>query len=129
MASYLLDTHTLIWCSEGNENLSPKVAKIIASPENQIFVSIASFWEICIKLSIGKLRTKIPIEQLEIYLTENNILILPIKILHTLIVKDLVKVHRDPFDRMLIAQAISENLIILSKDTNFAAYENVTTIW
>ncbi len=46
MASYLLDTHTLIWCSEGNENLSPKVAKIIASPENQIFVSIASFWEI-----------------------------------------------------------------------------------
>jgi len=129
MAAYLLDTHAFLWCSENDEKLSPKAAKIIANPENDIFVSIASFWEICIKISIDKLQTKIAVEQLEKYLIDNNITLLPIKLKHTFLLKNLPLIHRDPFDRLLIAQAITENLIILSRDTNFDKYENVTTIW
>jgi len=129
MAAYLLDTHTLLWCSENDENLSPKVERIITNPDNDIFVSIVSFWEICIKISINKLQTKLPVEQLEQYLINNNIQLLPIKLNHTFLVKNLPLFHRDPFDRLLIAQAISENLILLSKDSNFEKYEKLTIFW
>jgi len=129
MADYLLDTHALLWSSNNDVNLSKKVAKIIINPENKIFISIVSIWEICIKISIGKLQTKIPIEQLYEYLSKNNIQLLPIKLQHLLIVKDMPLLHRDPFDRLIIAQAIHEKHIVLSKDTNFDQYENITIIW
>jgi len=129
MAAYLLDTHTILWYSENNENLSLKVAKIISNPDNELFVSIASFWEICIKISIGKLQSTINIDELYHYLEQNNINILPIKLEHLNIVKSLPLIHRDPFDRLIISQASFENLIVLSRDNNFELYEDITVIW
>ena len=129
MAAYLLDTHTILWYSENNENLSLKVAKIISNPDNELFVSIASFWEICIKISIGKLQSTINIDELYHYLEQNNINILPIKLEHLNIVKSLPLIHRDPFDRLINSQASFENLIVLSRDNNFELYEDITVIW
>jgi PIN domain nuclease of toxin-antitoxin system len=129
MSSYLLDTHTLLWCSDNDDNLSGKVAGIISNTKNVIFVSIISFWEICIKLSIGKLSSKIEIPILERYVLDNDIHILPVKMQHLYLVKDLPLHHRDPFDRLLIAQAKSEGLIVLSRDLNFKHYREIKVLW
>lgn len=129
MAAYLLDTHTILWYSENNENLSPKAAKIISNPDNELFVSIASFWEISLKINIGKLQSSINIDELYNYLVHNNINVLPIKLEHLNVVKSLPLFHRDPFDRLIISQASFENLIVLSRDNNFELYEDITIIW
>lgn len=92
-------------------------------------MSIASFWEICIKISIGKLQAAIDIDSLYDYLIQNNINILPIKLEHLKLVKLLPLFHRDPFDRLIISQAIFEKLIVLSRDNNFEFYEDITVIW
>lgn len=129
MNSYLLDTHTLLWYSSNDDNLSDKVAEIIKNPDNEIFVSLVSFWEIGIKISIGKLESKIKIEQLEKYLKDNNIKIISIQMENIYFIKDLPLLHKDPFDRLIIAQAYSKKLIILSKDSNFKFYKEVEVVW
>jgi PIN domain nuclease of toxin-antitoxin system len=124
----LLDTHALIWLLEGDLRLSQTARSAIEDPQNTNFISIATFWEIAIKTSLGKLETKTPLSNLKHMTLDNGIEILPITIEHTLIVSDLAFHHRDPFDRLLIAQAIHEKMSVLSRDEHFKQYA-IHIIW
>lgn len=119
----LLDTHTLLWFISGNSNLSPASRKLIEGTENEKFVSAASIWETAIKVSIGKMSLTAPFDdifprQLEI----NGFDLLPVKIEHSSIVATLPFHHRDPFDRIIAAQAIAESMFIVSLDEIFDHY-------
>jgi PIN domain nuclease of toxin-antitoxin system len=118
----LIDTHILIWFLEGNKLLVKSRRQIIANPQNDIFVSIASLWEIAIKISLGKLTLAKPLADVVKQIAVENIEILPIAPEHTLQVSALPFHHRDPFDRIIIAQAQVENLPIMTADMEFAKY-------
>ncbi len=119
---YLVDTHTLIWSFENNKKLPQKTKDIIDDANNEIFVSIASFWEIAIKISNGKLDLSVSLTQLIEDVTLRNIQILPINPSHVLKVETLPFHHKDPFDRIIIAQSLTENIIIISIDEAFDSY-------
>lgn len=125
---YLLDTHTFLWFLEGDNQLSDKVKNEITDVKNTCFISIASLWEIAIKSSLGKLNLKFPFDNLTSYLSANDIEIIPITFDHIQALRNLEFQHRDPFDRLIIAQAIKENLIILTQDSNFFKY-SVKIVW
>jgi len=118
----LIDTHILIWFLEGNKLLPKLRRQIIAIPQNDIFVSIASLWEIAIKISIGKLTLAKPLADIIKQITIENIEILSIVPEHTLQVSALPFHHRDPFDRIIIAQSQVENLPIMTDDGEFGNY-------
>ena len=124
----LLDTHALIWYAEGNNKLSMKAKAELENSNNLKFVSIASLWEIAIKASLNKIELKKTFKEVIRFLINNNIDLLPIKIeqLNTLL--DLPYHHKDPFDRLIIAQAITENITIISVDQQFKPYP-VNVIW
>ena len=124
----LLDTHTLIWLLEGDENLSKSAIAAIQNPANTCFVSSASLWEIAIKISISKLEMKIPFHELSHLIWENGIEILPTEFEHFLKVSSLPFYHKDPFDRIIIAQSLVEQMSIVGKDEYFAAY-GLHLIW
>ena len=125
----LLDTHTFLWFIAGDVKLSRKAQGVIEDAANEKFVSIASLWEIAIKLSLGKLslggsfEVLIP-QQLE----RNGFELLSIKVEHMAAVATLVLHHRDPFDRLLIAQAIVEGMQVVSIDNAFDAYP-IARLW
>jgi PIN domain nuclease of toxin-antitoxin system len=115
----LLDTHVLIWWLVNDRTLSTEAKKAIAQVDNLVFVSAASAWEIAIKKTIGKLKAPDDLpEQIE----RKNFQPLPIDINHALAVEKLPLHHNDPFDRILIAQALCEELIIVTRDRKFTAY-------
>ena len=116
----LLDTHALIWWLSKDSKLSVEAKDAIADPDNIVFVSAASAWEIAIKKSLGKLQAP---DDLKIQIEEKRFTPLDINIDHALAVEKLPLHHQDPFDRILIAQAISENLIIVTRDKKFEDYE------
>ncbi|PWS32163.1 type II toxin-antitoxin system VapC family toxin [Pedobacter paludis] len=120
---FLLDTHTFIWFINGDSTLPKEVIAKIKNLDNQCFLSIASIWEIAIKIELNKLALISGFDKIEDFLTENQIEILPITFEHILSLNNLELHHRDPFDRIIIAQGISEELIILTKDQNFSLYE------
>ncbi|MBI9038178.1 MAG: type II toxin-antitoxin system VapC family toxin [Bacteroidales bacterium] len=115
----LLDTHILLWHLSDNPKLKKEKSKIIENPENRIFFSLISLWEIAIKTSIGKLEITQPIDSL----IPEEIIVLGLKIEHIQQVKELFFNHRYPFDRMLIAQAMEENLTIMTDDAYFNKYD------
>lgn len=119
---YLLDTHILLWWLADAGELKKKVKSIIADPNNLIFVSAVSTWEIAIKKSIGKLSAPDNLEQVIINSGFNTI---PIYINHTLYVDKLENLHDDPFDRLLISQAILEDFIFITADKKIARYNRV----
>lgn len=119
--SLLLDTHVFIWFSEDNPHL-PVALKEQIEASDTVYVSIASLWEIAIKLSIRKLALQRDYATIEARLTAAGITLLPISFADTLQVSNLPLHHRDPFDRMLIAQAIAHDLIMISHDEQFGAY-------
>ena len=113
---YLLDTHTLIWLLENNPQLSNRAQSIIANEGNELFVSIASIWEMTIKSSLGKLNLGIPLSDLIAQkLIPSDIQLLPIQLAHLAVLQTLPLYHRDPFDRILIAQAITDQLTSYNK--------------
>ena len=124
----LLDTHTFIWFINGDERLSTKAKKEILKSSNSKFISMASIWEMAIKTSLGKLRINYPFEEVFNQIEENGFESLSIIFDHTLLVSQLEFHHRDPFDRLIIAQAISENMKIISNDRNFQNYQ-VKMVW
>jgi len=103
--NFLLDTHTFLWFINGDSEISKEAKEIIESPNNTKFVSIASFWEIAIKISIGKLHLEMPFQELETHTSKNGFQLLPITFQHTQQLINLPFHHKDPFDRILIAQA------------------------
>jgi len=118
----LIDTHILIWFLEGNKLLSKSCRQIIANPQNDIFVSIASLWEMAIKISIGKLTLAKPLVDVIKQIAIEDFEILPISPEHTLQVSTLPFHHRDPFDRIIIAQSQIESLTMMTDDGNFGSY-------
>lgn len=120
---YLLDTHSLIWFIGGNVQLSFYARQLMDDEANELFVSSASLWEMAIKFSIGKLELGQPFETLfPAQLENNSIEILGISVEHLKAVCSLPFHHRDPFDRLIIAQAQVEKLPIISTDTIFDRY-------
>lgn len=126
--AYLLDTQALIWAFENDARLSDKARKVIANEENTVWVSIASLWEMAIKISIGKLDLAFSLEQVIEKLEEEGIALLPIQPAHILQVRDLPMLHRDPFDRIIIAQACAEKIAAISSDDIFGSYP-IEVVW
>ena len=121
---YLLDTHTLIWLFENNSQLSDRAQSLILDETNELFISIASIWEMTIKSNLGKLNLSIPLSDLIAQkLIPSDIQLLPIQLEHLTVLQTLPFHHRDPFDRLLIAQAIADRLILLSADKAFKNYD------
>lgn len=116
---YLLDTHVLLWWLADPKQIETKARHIIADKSNQIFISSVSTWELAIKKDLGKL--SIPMNLLAVIKSE-NIQILPLSAEESLSVIDLPKIHPDPFDRMLIAQAKFNDLIVITKDRQILEY-------
>ena len=121
--NYLLDTHVLIWFLNGDKALSTKARKAIESDNAINFISIASLWEIAIKISMERLTVKVPFEKLGAELDKNNFQILPITFNDTVVLSTLAFHHRDPFDRLIISQTIANDFTLISKDKEFAAYK------
>ena len=120
---YLLDTHTLLWFIADDRRLSDNARELIESQSNDIFISTASLWEIAIKVNIGKLVLDKPFEQVfpeELRL--NNIEILDITVDSLIKLTTLPYHHRDPFDRLIIAQALVGYFPIIGVDENFDTY-------
>ena len=120
---YLLDTHTLLWFLAGDKKLSHRARQLIDDPSNEKFLSIASLWEIAIKVGLGKLDLDKPFEQMfPERLDFNRIQILDITVDSLIKLTTLPFHHRDPFDRLIIAQGLVEGLPIISVDMIFDAY-------
>lgn len=126
---YLLDTHTFLWMIADDEKLSVTAKKCILDKKSKLYLSSASIWEIVIKTSIGKLTLpEHPQTFIKKQLAENMIDELPVTFKHAFQLLQLPYHHKDPFDRMLISQAQSEKLSILTTDSLFAGYD-IKTIW
>ena len=120
---YLLDTHTLLWFLQGDKKLSDKARQFIDNPSNEKFLSVVSLWEIAVKVSLGKLALGKSFERLfPEQLHFNRIQILDITVDSLIKLTTLPFHHRDPFDRLIIAQAFVEELPIIGADTAFDAY-------
>ena len=118
----LVDTHILIWFLEGNNLLSGSRRQIIANSQNNVFVSIASLWKMAIKISVGKLTLAKPLADVIKQIAIEDFEILPILPEHALQVSTLPFHHRDPFDRIIVAQSQIENLTIITDDNDFKSY-------
>lgn len=123
MQQNLLDTHTLIWYINGEPELSATARKAIEADNTINFVSIASLWEMAIKINLGKLELKTSFKQIGRQIEENGFEVLSVTFEDTLTVSTLPFHHRDPFDRIIIAQSFNNGLTLLSKDKNFDLYK------
>ncbi|HUF77526.1 MAG TPA: type II toxin-antitoxin system VapC family toxin [Thermoanaerobaculia bacterium] len=126
---YLLDTHTFVWMASAPERLGPAARERIDAPATDLLLSIASVWEMAIKRSLGKLELPSALPSfLEEQLAATRTRILDIQAEHAVRVEDLPWHHRDPFDRLLVAQARFETLPLLSRDPIFDAYA-IERLW
>ncbi len=117
---FLLDTHILIWSLQNNNHLSQQMREIINNIDNEIYVSAASIWEIAIKSSINKLN--LSVEKVVGTLHDSDYFPLPITFSHAAKITQLPYYHNDPFDRILIAQTIVENMLFLTNDKTLEEY-------
>ncbi len=124
-----MDTHAFLWWITDSPRLSDRAREIIADGRNELFFSAASGWEIAIKSRLGRLETPVNLERfLPEQLSLNAIQPLPVYLSHALHTRDLPEHHRDPFDRLLVSQAMLEKLPVLSLDPEIARYP-VEVIW
>lgn len=125
----LFDTHTFLWWESQPEKLSAAVLDLCRDPDNVLLFSVTSAWEIQVKTQLGKLRLQRPLGEL---LAEqhhvNRLAILPVNLEHVLALQQLPDHHRDPFDRMLIAQSLTEGATLMTRDEVIIRYA-VATIW
>jgi PIN domain nuclease of toxin-antitoxin system len=125
----LLDTHTFLWWVADDPKLSVNAKTIIANPDNDVYFSVVSAWEIIIKVGTGKLTLSEPPETyIPSRVASNQFEILPVQMSHILRVNSLPNFHKDPFDRLLIAQSIEENLSIVTIDNLIIQYP-IKSIW
>ncbi len=125
----LIDTHVFLWWVEGDRRLSTKARKALSDSANECLLSLVSVWELAIKTSLGKLRLALPVRR---FVTEqvaaNNFRLLDISLGHVGQIETLSMHHRDPFDRLLIAQALEGKLAVVTADPIFRKY-GVKRIW
>jgi len=130
--TFMIDTHTFLWFITGSLELSEKAKELIENDNHDIFISIASLWEMSIKTAIGKLQILDNYETVINDVTENDISILPINFIHTVIQNKLPFHHKDPFDRIIVSQAIAEQMNLISREEIFDVYlkdKRVKRIW
>ena len=128
MGHYLLDTHTAMWFFNGDNAISENARRVIIDLSNVKYLSIVSAWELAIKIGLGKLEFNSRSAGFIRLAEKNGFSILPIKHFHLTALETLSFLHRDPFDRLLIATAIAEELTLITVDENIARYE-VSQIW
>ena len=128
MNGYILDTHIAMWFFNGDVKLSKTANEIIYNFSNPIYMSIASAWEVAIKLSIGKLDIVNNTADFLHDAEKNRITILPIQPAYLSVLETLPMIHRDPFDRLLIATAITEQMTLITDDQNITKYD-ISQIW
>lgn len=122
--SFLIDTHIFIWFFENSNRLSVSASALLKDPDNEIFLSMASVWEIQIKLDIKKFELDRPLSEIiALERQRNKIQLLPIEPRHIYALSALPMHHKDPFDRLLLAQSNSEKMPILSADAIFDRYD------
>jgi PIN domain nuclease of toxin-antitoxin system len=125
----LLDTHSFLWFIAGDPRLSEHARRIVADQENEVLISTASLWEIAIKVSIGKLGLAHPYEEfIPEQLERQQIAVLGVDLAHLAAVSKLPLYHRDPFDRLIVAQALSESVSVISVDEAFDLY-SIQRVW
>lgn len=125
----LIDTHAALWFAEGSPRLSGKARSIIENDRNELVLSMASLWEMAIKFSLKKLVVQGSFGHLvDLIVKKMRLSILPVKEEHAIAVSGLPFHHRDPFDRMLVVQVLSERIPILSADSSFDAY-GIERLW
>jgi len=125
----LLDAHALLWFVWGHPHLSSVAENLMAGADNELVLSTGTVWEIAIKVSLGKLTLAHPFEVfMERAIVENSLTVLPITVKHAAALTALPFHHRDPFDRLLAAQAIVEGIPIVSADLTFDAY-GLNRVW
>lgn len=126
----LLDTHCWLWMQMAPERLAGSVRELLADPDHRLYFSAASSWEIAVKWALGKLPLPAsPAEYVPSRLERQGVEGLPVHHRHALMVASLPHHHRDPFDRLLLAQAQAEDLAFLTADRQLAAYEGVDFLW
>ena len=119
----LLDTHVFIWWADDPEKLSPAALTALEDEANDLLLSVASVWEMQIKIQLGKLKLSLPLKELVKNQQEtNNLTVSPVALPHVLALDALPFHHKDPFDRLLVAQSIEEDLTLVSADSQFSAY-------
>jgi PIN domain nuclease of toxin-antitoxin system len=121
----ILDTHVLLWVLADSPQIN-QVKPLILSNETEIYISTASWWELAIKISIGKIDIKL--DEIRAASADSGFIDLPVLGAHTQTLLTLPLLHRDPFDRMLVAQAINEPMQLLTNDTVLQAYSNLVTM-
>jgi len=120
---FLLDTHTILWFLSEPEYLSVSACDAILNTSNEIYVSMASAWEVAIKISLGKLSFDGGVDAFLQAINENGFALFPILPAHIALVSAMPFKHRDPFDRLLIATAHAEDMCIITKDANISNYD------
>ena len=125
----LLDTHTFLWAIWGDPRLSDSAGVAFLNPQNKLYFSIVSYWEICIKHALGKLDLADNWSRaFDKEMADNGIYWLALEKEHCLGIIDLPQIHSDPFDRLLVAQAMHENLTLVTRDPNISKYQ-IDTLW
>jgi PIN domain nuclease of toxin-antitoxin system len=125
----LLDTHVFIWWDSSPDQLSSSALEVCKSPNNHLFLSLASIWEMQIKLQLGKLKFNLPLEQIiETQVRSNDLNLLQISLNHVYTLGRLPAPHKDPFDRLIVAQAIVENYTLITADATLHTYP-VPILW
>ena len=119
---FLLDTQLLLWAAGQPERLSPAVRKLLNSPQNELLFSAASLWEITIKHGLGRKDFVVEPRLLRRGLLDNGYVELPITSQHAVGIDSLPPLHKDPFDRLLLAQALAEGITLLTSDVQLARY-------
>ena len=120
----LLDTQVWLWLIGDEDRLTPEARSMLAAPDSELFLSIAAVWEIAIKTAAGKLRySGHPSVQVPLHISRSGVIPLGISVEHALAAAALPMHHRDPFDRMMIAQAQAEELTLATADERFKAYD------
>ena len=119
----LLDTHLLIWAADGIERVPPGARALMADPENELLFSVASIWEVAIKRGLNRPDFQVDARLLRRGLIDNGYCELPILSEHAVAIDALPPIHKDPFDRLLIAQAMVEGITLLTDDATVARYQ------
>jgi len=125
---YLLDTHALIWYFEDSSSIPEKIVAIIDSDVNNKFVCSASLWEIAIKMNIGKLKLSLSFDELLDEIASSDLIILQVENEYLKKISELPFLHKDPFDRLIVATALAENMVVITVDENIHKYD-VSWVW
>ena len=124
----LLDTHAFIWWDSDASRLSQKARDALNDPANKVYFSVVSIWEMVIKTGLGKMSPRIPLRQLATEQQANGLQLLPVTLPHVLAVESLAPLHKDPFDRLLVGQAMVEQMHLVSADVRLVGY-GASMLW